>query len=122
MMTEKESRQTEILCMCSGKGGVGKTLFSSCLGYALTRAGLRVLMIDGDLATDGLSLFLLGPKGLEYVNSFEPQNTFAGVISRYNSTGKLEFEVRQVYRNGPEDHGVVYDCLISGRYLYGQDT
>jgi len=118
-MTDTESRKTEILCVCSGKGGVGKTLFSSCLGYALTRAGLRVLMIDGDLATDGLSLFLLGPKGLEYVNSFEPSNTFAGAIAHYDATGKLEFEARQVYRNGPEDHGVVYNALISGRFLYG---
>ncbi len=120
MMTDGEFRKTEILCVCSGKGGVGKTLFSSCLGYALTRAGLRVLMIDGDLATDGLSLFLLGPQGMEFVNSFEPSNTFTGVIAHYNATGKLEFQARQVYRNGPEDHGVVYDALISGRFLYGE--
>jgi len=119
-MTEIELKKTEILCMCSGKGGVGKTLFSSCMGYALTRAGLRVLMIDGDLATDGLSLFLLGPDGKDHVESFAPSNTFAGVISHYRDTGKLEFKVRQIFRNGPEDHGVVYDALISGRFLYGQ--
>jgi len=119
-MIEKELKKTEILCMCSGKGGVGKTLFSSCMGYALTRAGLRVLMIDGDLATDGLSLFLLGPDGKDHVDSFAPSNTFAGVISHYSATGKLDFEVRQIFRNGPDDHGVVYDALISGRFLYGQ--
>jgi len=120
LMIEKELKKTEILCMCSGKGGVGKTLFSSCMGYALTRAGLRVLMIDGDLATDGLSLFLLGPDGKDHVDSFAPSNTFAGVISHYSATGKLDFEVRQIFRNGPDDHGVVYDALISGRFLYGQ--
>jgi MinD-like ATPase involved in chromosome partitioning or flagellar assembly len=119
-MTDRTTKKTEILCVCSGKGGVGKTLFASCLGFALTRAGLRVLMIDGDLATDGLSLFLLGPDGKDNMGSFEPSNTLAGVISHYSATGKLKFGVRQVYRNGPHDHGVVYDALISGRYLYGQ--
>ena len=120
-MIDATTRKTEILCVCSGKGGVGKTLFASCLGYALTRAGLRVLMIDGDLATDGLSLFLLGPDGKDNMGSFEPSNTLAGVINHYSATGKLKFGVRQVYRNGPRDHGVVYDTLISGRYLYGQE-
>jgi MinD-like ATPase involved in chromosome partitioning or flagellar assembly len=118
---EGPSKKTEIICVCSGKGGVGKTLFASCLGYALTRAGLRVLMIDGDLATDGLSLFLLGPEGKDHMESFTPANTLAGVINQYSATGKLEYEVRQVYRNGPHDHGVIYDALISGRYLYGQE-
>lgn len=120
-MTDSVPKKTEILCVCSGKGGVGKTLFASCLGFALTRAGLRVLMIDGDLATDGLSLFLLGPDGKDNMASFEPSNTLAGVINHYSTTGKLKFGVRQVYRNGPRDHGVVYDALISGRYLYGQE-
>ena len=121
-MTDGTTKKTEILCVCSGKGGVGKTLFASCLGFALTRAGLRVLMIDGDLATDGLSLFLLGPDGKDNMASFEPPNTLAGVINHYSATGKLKFGVRQVYRNGPHDHGVVYDTLISGRYLYGQES
>ena len=76
-MTSRSAGKTEIICICSGKGGVGKTLFSSCMGYALTRAGLRVLMIDGDPATDGLSLFLLGPKGIHQIDSFESHNTFS---------------------------------------------
>lgn len=120
-MMDREIKKTEILCVCSGKGGVGKTLFASCLGFALTKAGLRVLMIDGDLATDGLSLFLLGPEGKDHMDSFVPANTMAGVINQYIATGKLEYQVRQVYRNGPNDHGVVYDVLISGRHLYGQE-
>ncbi len=118
---EAPARKIEIICVCSGKGGVGKTLFASSLGYALTRAGLRVLMVDGDMATDGLSLFLLGPGGKDQMESFAPANTLAGVINQYSATGKLEYEVRQVYRNGPNDHGVIYDALISGRYLYGQE-
>ncbi len=123
-MTQSDSRKTEVICICSGKGGVGKTLFAACLGYSLTRAGLRVLMIDGDLATDGLSLFLLGPKGTEQVDSFSPSNTFAGALASYKAASEdaeqqIDYQVRKIYRNGPDDHGVVYDALISGRSLYG---
>ena len=42
----------EIIAVTSGKGGTGKTLVSACLGYALSRAGHRVLMVDADIATD----------------------------------------------------------------------
>lgn len=122
MSQETHIRSTEILCVCSGKGGVGKTLFSSCLGYALTRAGLRVLMIDGDLATDGLSLFLLGPQGVQFVKSLSPLNTLAGVMANYCATGTLQYQARQIYRTGPQDHGVIYDALISGRFLYGPES
>jgi MinD-like ATPase involved in chromosome partitioning or flagellar assembly len=122
-MTSSDPRKTEVICICSGKGGVGKTLLSACLGYALTRAGLRVLMIDGDLATDGLSLFLLGPKGSEQVDSFSPSNTFAGALASYHpaedAEQQIDYQVRKIYRNGPDDHGLVYDALISGRSLYG---
>lgn len=125
-MTPSDLRKTEVMCICSGKGGVGKTLLSACLGYALTRAGLRVLMIDGDLATDGLSLFLLGPKGSEQVDSFSPSNTFAGALASYHAKSgsedaepQIDYQVRKIYRNGPDDHGLVYDALISGRSLYG---
>jgi MinD-like ATPase involved in chromosome partitioning or flagellar assembly len=122
-MMPSEPRKTEIMCICSGKGGVGKTLLSACLGYALTRAGLRVLMIDGDLATDGLSLFLLGPKGSEQVDSFSPSNTFAGALASFHPAEdgerQIDYQVRKIYRNGPDDHGLIYDALISGRSLYG---
>jgi MinD-like ATPase involved in chromosome partitioning or flagellar assembly len=54
----------EIIAITSGKGGSGKTIVTASLGFALTRVGHRVLMIDADTATDGLSLFLLGPQGV----------------------------------------------------------
>jgi MinD-like ATPase involved in chromosome partitioning or flagellar assembly len=119
-MIGAQKRETELICLCSGKGGAGKTLFSSCLGYALTKVGLRVLMIDGDQGTAGLSLFLLGPTGMHQAESFGPLNTFSGVLDNYRRTGSLQFEPRKIFRNGPNDHGVTYDALISGTGLYGE--
>jgi cellulose biosynthesis protein BcsQ len=113
--------KTEIIAMASGKGGTGKTLIASCLGYALIRAGQRVLMIDGDPATDGLSLFLLGPKGTKQISTFEPKNTFTGILGEFQNTGSLTFESRTIHRTGPEDHGIPYEAIISGRGLYGDD-
>jgi uncharacterized protein YjbI with pentapeptide repeats/MinD-like ATPase involved in chromosome partitioning or flagellar assembly len=113
--------KTEIIAIASGKGGTGKTLVASCLGYALIRGAQRVLMIDGDPATDGLSLFLLGPKGTKQISNFELRNTFTGILSEFQRTGALTFESRTIHRIGPEDHGVSYNAIVSGRGLYGDE-
>jgi MinD-like ATPase involved in chromosome partitioning or flagellar assembly len=115
------TNKTEIVAIASGKGGTGKTLIASCLGYALISGGQRVLMIDADPATDGLSLFLLGRKGLGQISSFEPNNTFAGILGEFQHTGSLNFKPRTIHRSGPEDHGVSYEVIISGRGLYGDE-
>ena len=47
-------------------------------------------MIDGDPATDGLSLFLLGPKGQDQVSSFDDQSTFIGALERFQKTGSAD--------------------------------
>jgi len=52
-----------IIAVASGKGGVGKTWFSITLAHALTRAGQRVLLFDGDLGLASLDIQLgLMPK------------------------------------------------------------
>ena len=113
--------KTEIIAFCSGKGGTGKSLLCSCLGYALIRGGQRVLMIDGDPATDGLSLFLLGPKGMDQVESFSEQSTFVGALNRYKQSGDASLEPRPIHRRG-DDHGVTYNVIISGRAIYGDSA
>src|ERR1039457_3228775 len=91
----------------------------SSLGYSLVRAGHRVLMIDGDPATHGLSLFLLGPKVYQQINSFEEQNTFTGVLRAYNPGEPLHLEPRSIHRTATDDHGVSYEALISTTNVYG---
>ncbi|MDP6667301.1 MAG: P-loop NTPase [Dehalococcoidia bacterium] len=62
---QNKDNVTEIIAVCSGKGGTGKTVIASCLGYALSSTGHSTLYVDTDTATDGLSLFLLGPNGVK---------------------------------------------------------
>lgn len=38
-----------LICVCSPKGGVGKTTVAANLSYALARSGIKVLAIDFDV-------------------------------------------------------------------------
>ena len=111
------AHHTEVIVFCSGKGGTGKTSLISALGYALRWSGHRVLFVDADRATDGLSLFVLGPEGRDQLASFAPQSTFTGLLDRFDRTGGMEPAPHAVHRT--RDHGLSYDVIISDRYLYG---
>src|ERR1700674_2237036 len=50
----------QIISFVSAKGGVGKTILSATTAYLLLHAGMRVVTIDTDFSTRGLSLYLLG--------------------------------------------------------------
>jgi len=56
--------QCKVIAIASGKGGTGKTTFTTNLGITFSRRGLRVLILDADfgLANDHL-LLGLEPKG-----------------------------------------------------------
>lgn len=47
-----------VITIVSGKGGVGKTSVTANLGIALAEQGLRVLLVDADIAMANLSLLL----------------------------------------------------------------
>jgi len=47
-----------VLSILSGKGGVGKTLFTAALGTALARSGAKVLLVDGDMGLRNMDLIL----------------------------------------------------------------
>ena len=117
---------TEIIAIASGKGGTGKTIIAGCLGYALMRSGHRVLMVDGDAGTDGLSLFLLGPGGMHQIKNVLPQCTFTGILTSLAGGSKIDVKPYQIRRDvhhevalDEEDHGVRYDALISAAGIYG---
>jgi flagellar biosynthesis protein FlhG len=54
-----------IVPIASGKGGVGKSLFTANLGIALAQAGKRVILIDLDLGGSNLHL-ILGIRSYKY--------------------------------------------------------
>ncbi len=117
-MTEIKKRQTEIIAIASGKGGTGKTMVAMCLGYALRQAGHKVLMIDADPGTDGLSHYLLGDEGFRFIKDFSLENTYRGILNGFLKSQTLNFETKNINRK--KDHGVIYDALISGgRGIYG---
>lgn len=56
-------RATNVIAIASGKGGVGKTWFSITLAHALSKAGKKVLLFDGDLGLANIDVQLgLMPK------------------------------------------------------------
>jgi len=117
MSNATSAQRTEVIVFCSGKGGTGKTSLISALGFALRTSGHRVLFVDADRATDGLSLFVLGPEGRDQLASFEPASTFTGLLEEYERTGTMRPLPRSVHRT--RDHGLSYDVIISDRFLYG---
>jgi MinD-like ATPase involved in chromosome partitioning or flagellar assembly len=117
------TRTTEVIAIASGKGGTGKTLVGACLGYALTFSGHRVLMIDSDTATHGLSLFLLGPRGRD-TQPARRLSTWSAVLRSAAEQGSPRWSPTVIRRDleGEVDHGVKYEALISELGIYGDEV
>jgi septum site-determining protein MinD len=56
-----ENKMTRLIVVASGKGGVGKTTTAINLGTALTNFGREVIILDGDLNTANIGLYLGAP-------------------------------------------------------------
>jgi len=71
--TPPSSKQARVICITSGKGGVGKTNITANLAYSMTTAGLRVLVLDADLNLANIDVLLgMTPKyNLQHVFSGE---------------------------------------------------
>lgn len=57
-MVRRGGSKISILCVVSGKGGVGKTVISANLGLALGKDGKQVLLIDADLSSGNLAQYM----------------------------------------------------------------
>ena len=68
-----DKKETRVIAITSGKGGVGKTNIVANLGLALSRLGKKVLILDADLGLGNLDVLLgLAPKyNLSHVISGE---------------------------------------------------
>ncbi|MGR3343988.1 MAG: ParA family protein [Paracoccaceae bacterium] len=117
-----DSQAPEIITVASGKGGTGKTLLLASLGYALLKTGSKVLFVDLDLATEGLSHFLLGENGVRAIQSFDSENTVSGFLLQSGGSKKApSVKPRTINRGGQEDHDIIYEVVISGRGLFGDE-
>jgi len=58
-MTEAAKKTCTVISLISGKGGVGKTSVSLAFATVLGHFGNKVLLIDFDLATHGMSYFFV---------------------------------------------------------------
>jgi flagellar biosynthesis protein FlhG len=81
------NRGSNIIAVCSGKGGVGKTWFSVTLAHTLAEAGKKVLLFDGDLgmANVDVQLGLMPKRDLSYV--INNKLTMAQVVEEYPDGG-----------------------------------
>ena len=48
----------QTIVITSGKGGVGKTTVTACLGRAMARQGCRVALMDADFGLNNLDVVL----------------------------------------------------------------
>lgn len=55
---DKDRSSARIITVTSGKGGVGKTSFTTSLGVSLGQRGYRVVIIDGDFGLANVDLML----------------------------------------------------------------
>lgn len=76
--------QARVIAITSGKGGVGKTNIVANLGYALGKAGNKVLIFDADLGLGNLDVLL-------------------GLTPRYNLSHVIEGsrQLSEIIVNGP---------------------
>ena len=52
------AKDTRVILICSGKGGVGKTTLTANLGISLARQGLTTAVLDADFGLRNLDLLL----------------------------------------------------------------
>jgi len=76
-----------LIAVASGKGGVGKTWFSISLSHALSRAGKKVLLFDGDLglANIDVQLGLMAKRDLNDV--IEGNVGLEHIVERFDDGG-----------------------------------
>lgn len=61
--TTAAAKSPRVICITSGKGGVGKTNLTANLAYTMAATGLRVLILDADLNLANIDILLgLTPK------------------------------------------------------------
>ena len=75
--------EAEVIAIVSPKGGTGKTIYSASLSVVLARSGFKVLLVDSDSATNGLTLLLLGG-----IISASEENEHTQLLGLFDNMGR----------------------------------
>lgn len=88
----KFDRHAHVISFMSGKGGTGKTVIAVSLGTLLMKVGFRVLFVDLDFATDGMTLYIAGASELneQVSNGFQLDFDTTGSIMNQASSQMIE--------------------------------
>lgn len=76
------TREAEVIALISGKGGVGKTAIAGSMASLIGQLGHKVLLVDADIATHGMSYF--------FVDQVQ-KAAKSGAIIPLDAGGPLEF-------------------------------
>ncbi len=87
----KRGSSAKIISVCSGKGGTGKTFFSSNFAYQLSRLNKRILLVDLDLNFSNINILLNQASGNSLSHFFEQTKTLDEIIFNYSSNLDLIF-------------------------------
>lgn len=126
------------MCICSGKGGTGKTTVTTNLAMALVNRGLSVTVIDGDIEMANLSIYfgvdkqvkitlhdvLSGIVPIEDATFTHPSGVkiVAGAIDLEKIEGTEIFKIGEIIKNLAADCDVLIidspgDLLLSTIYM-----
>jgi len=79
-----------VICMASAKGGSGKTVLTATFAAFLVTLGKRVLMIDTDAATNGLTLMFLKETMMQSDTALSQRRTASGIFDDLSKTASPE--------------------------------
>lgn len=99
-----------IICFCSAKGGVGKTIISASFAELLSDLGKRILLIDLDAATNGLTLFYLD-KLIKFKKS-NHDTKISGIFEVKENAEITSFEISKNFKMIPSAY-VMQDNKIT---------
>lgn len=91
----KIKRANKIIAITSGKGGVGKTVFTVNLAVSLAQSGKKVLIIDGDLGLGNVNVLL----------GFHPKFTLYHVMKGHRSIREIIFQTAEGVEVVPGSNG-----------------
>jgi flagellar biosynthesis protein FlhG len=90
------ARPVQVLAVTGGKGGVGKTSVAVNLAAALTGAGRRVVLLDGDLGLANVDVFL----------GLTPRHTLAHVLRGERTLDEIVLAAPQGFHVVPGASGI----------------